>query len=131
MRKLLPITAATLYLVTSLLLVLAFNGVDIGIARPLCPNPGEWEETPTQDVPIVQDIPNQNIILYARTPFGTVPIPVPKGVLNANKEGIYWDTPENYMKREEAEQKFKDEEHKSMEKYKKKRPEKFGKKQPI
>ena len=115
MRKLLLTIAALLYLVVSLLLVLVFNGVDIGIA----------EEISTQD------IPNQHIIFYSRTPFGIIPTFIPGGALNAGHEGIHWDTIEKYIEREKTKQKFREKDQKSMEKYKKKYPEKFGKKQPI
>jgi len=86
---------------------------------------GAAGKTPTKD------IPNQHIIFYARTSFGVLPVIIPKGALNTNKEGVYWDTPENYMEREKAKEKFRKEEEKFYRKYKKEHPEIYSKKQPI
>jgi len=104
-----------LFLTVIVILVAIFSVAAIGMA----------EETPTQD------IPNQHIVFYARSPFGIIPVIIPKGALNPDNEGVYWQTIEGYKKRMEMNRKFREYEKKSLEEYKKKHPEMFGKKQPI
>jgi len=104
-----------LFLTVTVLLVAIFGVTAIGVA----------EETP------IQDIPNQHIVFYARSPFGIIPIIIPKGHLSPDNEGVYWQTIENYKKRIEMNRKFQEYDKKSLEEYKKKHPEMFGKKQPI
>lgn len=71
------------------------------------------------------DVPNQDMIYLFKTPFGLVPVPIPKGALNANMETIYWTTPGNWERRYKAEQKRLEEERKSNEDFLKKYPELF------
>lgn len=115
MKRLCLIVAVLSYLVVALLLVIMFGGAAIGIA----------EEISTRDVP------NQHIVLYTMTPFGALAIGIPKGYLNADKEGTHWDTSENYAKRRIAKHKFKEQKRKALGEYMKEHPGIFDKKQPI
>jgi len=104
-----------LFFIITLLLVAIFGVMAIGVA----------EEIPAQD------IPNQHIIYFARTSFGIIPVIIPKGHLDPDNEGVYWQTMENYKRQMEMNRKFQKHEKKSLKEYKKTHPEAFGKKQPI
>ena len=71
------------------------------------------------------DVPNQDVIYLFKTPFGLIPVPIPKGALNADMETIHWTTPADWERRYKAEQKRLEEERKYHEKYKKEHPELF------
>lgn len=75
------------------------------------------------------DVPNQDIIYLFKTPFGVLPVLIPKGTFNPKWESIHWFSPEDWQKREKAEEKRLEEERKFHEEYIKKYPELFGPKQ--
>jgi len=87
-------------------------------------------------VTFTKPIPNQHIIFFAKRikpdgSFEIITVIIPKGHLNPDNEGVYWQTIENYKKQMEMDRKFREHEKKSLKEYKKKHPEAFGKKEPV
>jgi len=117
--------------ITLILLLAAFQAFILVELSVIKANEGKLPK-----VTLTESIPNQHIIFFAKRvkpdgSFETILVIIPKGHLDPDNEGVYWQTTENYAKQMEMNRKFREHEKKSLEEYKKKHPEMFGKKNPI